>query len=158
MDADGLTPGNRKAARAATASALLASALVVVGCTSSKGNAGCIHTAVEVTPVHLAGQSSPVTLQGRLTGDGKPLADFRVAFSLTYSGPTKLVGKAGKVDDLIGYAKTNADGVATYQLRGGPAGEALPGETGVGYTVGITFGNPIEGRYYCGSHAGAPFR
>jgi hypothetical protein len=158
MDADGVILGNNKAARAVTASALLASALVVVGCTGSKSKAGCIDTAIDVSPVHVASQTSPVTLRGRLTGDGKPLPNFRLAFSVTYSGPTKLVGKAGKVDNQIGYAMTNADGVATFRLARGPAGEALPDETGVGYTVGLTLGNPINGRYYCGSHASAPFR
>ncbi len=158
MDADGVTLGNMKAARAAAASALLVSALAVGGCSGSKRNADCVHTAIDVAPVHLAAQTSPVTLRARLTGDGKPLAKFRLAFSITFSGPTKLVGKAGQVDDQVGYATTNADGVATYRLPGGPAGEALPQETGVGYTVGLTLGNPINGRYYCGSHASAPFR
>jgi hypothetical protein len=146
------------AVHAAAASALLVGALVAIAaCTASKRNAGCIHTAIDAKPVHLIAQSAPVTLRAQLTGDGKPLPAFRVTFSLVFSGPTKLVGKSGKVANLTGYAKTNADGVAILRLPAGPANEALPGERAVGYEAGITFGNPINGRYYCGSHAGASF-
>jgi hypothetical protein len=143
----------------AAASALLGGALVAVsGCTATKGNAGCIHTAVSVKPVHLVSQTAPLTLQAKLTGDGRPLPKFRVSFFLTFAGPTKLVGKAGKVDDQVGYATTNAAGVASYRLERGPADQALPGERAVGYAVSLTLGNPINGRYYCGSHAAAAFR
>jgi hypothetical protein len=156
--ADRLIAARTRAAYTVTAIALLVGAVVVVaGCSASKRNAGCIHTAVEARSVPLAGQTSPVTLRGRLTGDGKPLAGFRVSFSLVFTGPTKVVGKAGRMSNQIGYASTDADGVATYRLGGGPAGQALPGLRAVGYEVGITFGNPIKGRYYCGSHASASF-
>jgi hypothetical protein len=147
-----------RAAQAAVASALLASALVAVGgCTDSKGKQGCVHTALAVDSVQLTGQSAPLVLRATLTGDGKPLPRFRLQFFLTFAGPTKLVGKAGEIDNLTGYANTDADGVATFRLANGPAGVALPGERGVGYTVRLTLGNPIGGRYYCGSSAHASF-
>jgi hypothetical protein len=158
MDADGVIPKNITAAQAAAASALLGGALVAAGgCTASKRNAGCVHTSIELKPVHLVSQTAPLTLRATLTGDGKPLPAFRLQFFLTYAGPTKLVGRSGKVDNLTGYATTNADGVATFKLGHGPAGEALPDERGVGYTVRLTLGNPIKGRYYCGSDASASF-
>lgn len=140
------------------ASALLVSALVAVaGCTASKRDAGCTDTAIAVKSVHLVSQTAPLALRARLTGEGQPLPAFRVQFFLVFAGPTRLVGKSGKVANLTGYATTNADGVATFKLPGGPANEALPGERAVGYEVGLTLGNPIKGRYYCGSHADASF-
>jgi hypothetical protein len=159
MDADGVIPRNIKAAQAAVASALLASALVaVVGCTARKDGGGCTHTKVAVEAVHLTSQTAPLTLRATATtSSGKPLAAFRLQFFLTFAGPTKLVGRAGKVDDLSGYATTNGAGVATFRLTRGPAGVALPGERGVGYTVRLEFGNPINGQTYCGSSARTTF-
>jgi hypothetical protein len=156
MDADGVIPKKTSAAQAVAASALLVGALVAVsGCTASKRNAGCIHTAIAARSVPIASQTAPLTLQARLTGDGKPLAQFRAEFFLVFTGPTELVGESGKLANLTGYATSNADGIATFRLARGPAQEALPEERAVGYEVRLTFGNPIKGRYYCGSHAAA---
>lgn len=144
--------------KVAAASALLVGALVAVGgCTDRKDSGSCTHTKLTAKPVHLASQTAPLTLQATATGDGRPLAAFRLQFFLTFAGPTKLVGQAGKVDNLTGYAMTDSAGVATFRLTKGPAGVALPGERAVGYTVRLTFGNPINGVTYCGSSVRTTF-
>jgi hypothetical protein len=157
MDADGVIPKS-SAVKAAAASALLVGALVAVGgCTARKDGGHCTHTKLTVKPVHLVSQTAPLSLQATATGGGQPLPAFRVQFFLTFAGPTKLVGQSGKVDNLTGYATTNSTGVANFRLTKGPAGVALPGERAVGYTVRLTFGNPINGVTYCGSSASTTF-
>jgi hypothetical protein len=147
-------PG-RNAVHAASTGALLAGALV--GVAACGQNSGCVHTALDVRPVHVTGQKAPLTLRATLTSDGAPLARFRLAFSLVFTGPTALVGKSGKTGDLVGYSMTNANGVATYRIPGGAAAVALPGEHAVGYSVSLTSANPINGKQYCDVHESASF-
>jgi hypothetical protein len=139
-----------RVASAATAGALLVGALV--GVSACGQNSGCEHTALDLSPAHLVSLTAPLHLQATLTSDGKPLDQFRLAFSLLYTGPTKLVGKSGKTGDLIGYAKTDANGVARFTIPDGVKGVALPGETAVGYEVSLTTANPINGKQYCDVH------
>ncbi len=129
----------------------------VAGCGLNHDSGGCIHTALKLQPVHLVNQTAPLTLPARLTGDGKPLARFRLSFFLVFTGPTKLVGKSGKLPNLSGHATTNADGAATFRLGGGPAQVALPGETAVGYQVRFTIAEPVDHKEYCTSFAEATF-
>ena len=131
-----------------------ASMLAVAGCGQ---NSGCVHTALELRSLPLASQNAPITLYARLTSDGDPLAAFRLSFFLTFTGPTKLVGKSGKTGDLVGYATTGDDGVANFRLPSGPAAEGLPGETAIGYMVSLTTANPINGKQYCDVHTDAQF-
>lgn len=137
------------------AGALLVGALAGVGGCENKS--GCVHTAIEVAPLQIRSQHQPMTLRATLTADGKPQPDFRLSFFLQFTGPTKLVGKSGQTDDLVGYAMTNASGVATYDLPRGPAFEGLPGERAVGYEVTLTTGDKINGKYYCDSKDSATF-
>ncbi|MFN2560526.1 MAG: hypothetical protein ABR571_04420 [Jatrophihabitans sp.] len=145
--------------RLATASAFLMGALAVVaGCGLSSDSGGCIHTVLKLQPVHLESRTAPLTLHARLTGEGKPLARFRLSFFLVFTGPTKLVGKSGKLPDLSGHATTDATGAATFRLPGGVAQIALPGETAVGYQVRFTIAKPVDHKEYCTAFAEAMFR
>lgn len=141
--------------RLLAAGALLGGVLVAVsGCRDQ----GCVHTAIAVRPVHFAGAQAPLTLSAQLTSNGKPVPAFRLSFFLTFTGPTQLVGKSGRTGDLLGYATTDAGGMATYRLPSGVAAVALPGERAVGYQVTLTTGNPINGKYYCDAKDSAAFR
>ena len=131
---------------------------VISGCGNNADSGGCVHTAIELRPVHLTSQTAPLTLPARLTGDGKPLARVRLSFFLVFTGPTKLVGKSGKLPNLSGHATTDAAGDARFRLPGGPAGVALPGERAVGYQVRFTIAKPIDHRSYCPSFAEATLR
>ena len=130
---------------------------VVSGCGLNGDSGGCVHTTLKLQPVHLVSQSAAVTLPARLTGDGRPLARFRLSFFLVFTGPTKLVGRSGKLPNLSGYATTDATGAAAFRLAGGPAQVALPGETAIGYQVRFTIAEPVDHKSYCPSFAEATF-
>jgi hypothetical protein len=147
---------SRPVAAAATAGALLVGALA--GLAACGQNSGCVHTAISVSPVRVAAADKSLHLPAKLTSDGKPLARFRLAFSLVLTGPTQLVGKSGKTGRLLGYAMTGADGVATYTIPDGLNGVVLPKERAVGYEAGLTTANPINGKQYCDVHEDATLR
>lgn len=139
----------------AAAGVLLTSTFAAAGCGQ---NSGCVHTAIAVSPVHLSSHTAPVTMHATLTSDGTPLAKFRLTFSLVLTGPPSLVGKSGKMLDLLGYAFTDGAGVASYTIPDGVDAVVLPGESPVGYEAGLTTANPINGKQYCDVHAAADFR
>jgi hypothetical protein len=130
---------------------------VVAGCGLNRDSGGCIHTALKLQPVHLVSPTAPLALRARLTGDGKPLAGFRLSFFLVFTGPTKLVGESGKLPNLSGYATSDSAGNATFRLAGGAAHVALPGEKAIGYQVRFTIAKPIDHQEYCTSFAEATF-
>jgi hypothetical protein len=144
----------RRALSAATTSALLAGALVsVAGCDQ---NSGCVHTALSLTPTRVSAPDAPLRLPAKLSSDGSPLADFRLAFSIVLAGPTQMVGRSGRTGRLMGYAMTDAAGRATYTVPDGVDGVVLPREHAVGYSVSLTTANPIGGKQYCDVHQEAP--
>lgn len=147
-------PGPADPVRLLAAGVLLGGTLVAVAACNNKG---CVQTEIAVRSMHVASSKTPLTLTASLTRKGKPVPDFRLSFFLSFTGPTQLVGKSGHTGDLIGYATTDANGVARRQLRSGWASAALPGETAVGYQVTLTTGNPINGEDYCDAKASASF-
>jgi hypothetical protein len=149
---------HRTSTASTTASALLLGALAVVaGCGNNPDKGDCVHTSLALKPAHLTSQTAPLKLHARLTGDGKPLARFRLSFFLVFTGPTRLVGTSGKLPNLSGYATTDAAGNATFELGGGPADIALPGERAIGYQVRFTIAKPVDHQEYCGSFAESTF-
>jgi hypothetical protein len=154
--ADGVTGRLVRALHVATAGVLLAGTLAAVSACGQ--NSGCVHTAISVQPAHLRSQTAPLTLHATLTSDGTPLPSFRLSFFLVLTGPTTLVGKSGQTLDLLGYGFTDPKGVASYTIPDGVSGVILPGEHVVGYQVGLTTANPINGKQYCDVHASADLR
>ena len=140
--------------RAAAVGVLLLGALTAAAACGQ--NSGCVHTAISVAAARLSGPTEPMTLRATLTSDGTPLARFRLTFSLVATGPPSLVGKSGRMLNLLGYATTDTDGVAAYALLRGVAAVTLPGTQIVGYEAGLTTANPINGKQYCDTHSSAP--
>lgn len=143
-----------RAVRGAAVGVLVGGALTAASACGQ--NSGCVHTAIAVAPGRLVSETTPLTLRATLTSDGKPLPQFRLAFSLVATGPPSLVGKSGKMLNLLGYAFTDANGVALYRIPGGVTAVKLPGTQIVGYEAGLTTANPINDKYYCDVHSSAP--
>jgi hypothetical protein len=129
--------------------------------THLKVSNGCKDTDIAVQPVALDSLSSPLSLQAKVTMGAQPVSKERVTF--------RIVGHDGQrraLMDTLGYATTDADGVATLQKSAGIADVSITfGKGGVltGYRAEFD-GNGTTDRvkdksipFYCGSNATTTF-
>jgi hypothetical protein len=114
---------------------------------------GCKDTNIAVSPVDVKSLDTPATFTARLTMGTQPVNNERVTFRLIAHDQ-----KNRPAGSILGYATTNASGIATLQNRT-VSSYILPEDTPTGYEA-IFDGNGIHDNhqttpFYCGSNATA---
>lgn len=121
------------------------------GCGLEPGSGSCTETQLELVDVSAATETTPLTLEGRLTADGGPLAGATVSFFVVRRGPDGDV-----LGVSVGSAGTGADGWAALTVPGGSRDlPAFSDQQVESYTARFSQLSKIDGVQYCRTSAEA---
>ncbi|SCE71393.1 hypothetical protein GA0074695_0514 [Micromonospora viridifaciens] len=111
---------------------------------------GCAETVLEVSPVEVDDVTAPLTVDARLTRDGRPVAGVTVTLAVMVVGPNNAHSEA------MFYATTDADGRASVTRPGGVARLSPTNHQVTAYSAYFQPMNKIDGAHLCWSSVSAP--